>query len=56
MKGHAGNDRDGIYKGVKDEKQRDAITVAFTPMKGSKAGELAARFEREHDDKDGETG
>jgi protocatechuate 3,4-dioxygenase beta subunit len=44
VKGHAGNPRDGIYQAVKDEKQRDAITVEFTKMKNSKAGELTANF------------
>ena len=29
VKGHEGNPKDGIWRGVKDEKQRDSITVAF---------------------------
>lgn len=45
IEGHAGNERDGIYRGIKDEKARKAVTVAFTPVKGSSAGELAARFD-----------
>lgn len=45
VKGHPGNEKDGIWKGIKDPKQRDAVTVAFEPVKGSKAGELAARFD-----------
>jgi len=44
IKGHAGNDRDGIYRSVPAGKQRDAITVDFTPIKESKVGELAANF------------
>lgn len=36
---------DGIWKNVKDPRQRDAITVPFTPLRRSKAGELAARFD-----------
>lgn len=44
IKGHPGNEKDGIWKSVKDEKQRDAITVDFTPLKSSKIGELSARF------------
>jgi protocatechuate 3,4-dioxygenase beta subunit len=38
------NEKDGIWRGVRDEKQRDAITVDFAPVKGSKIGELAAHF------------
>jgi protocatechuate 3,4-dioxygenase beta subunit len=45
IKGHAGNEKDGIWKGLKDEKQRDAVTVDFAPMSGVKAGELAAKFD-----------
>lgn len=45
IKGHAGNMRDGIYAGVRDPKARESITVDFAPIKGSKIGELAARFD-----------
>ena len=45
IKGHPGNEKDMIWKSVKDEKQRAAITVDFTPVKGSTIGELAARFD-----------
>src|SRR5687767_8059973 len=45
IEGHPGNERDGIYRSIKDEKARKAITVAFNPMKNSKIGELAARFD-----------
>lgn len=44
VRGHQGNERDGIWKGVRDEKQRNAITVDFEKVKGSKLGELAAHF------------
>jgi protocatechuate 3,4-dioxygenase, beta subunit len=44
IKGHAGNDRDGIYRSVPAGKLRDAITIDFTPIKESRAGELAANF------------
>lgn len=40
----ARNEKDGIWKGVRDEKQRAAITVPFAKVKGSKTGELAANF------------
>ena len=39
------NDRDGIYRSIRDEKARRAITVDFTPIKESKIGELAAKFD-----------
>jgi protocatechuate 3,4-dioxygenase beta subunit len=45
IKGHPGNEKDGIWRGVKDEKQRDSITVDFAPLPGAKAGELAAKFD-----------
>ena len=45
IKGEPSNERDGIWRGVKDEAQRAAITVDFAPLKDAKAGELAARFD-----------
>lgn len=45
IKGHPGNEKDGIWKSVKDERQRDAITIDFAPIKSSRIGELAARFD-----------
>ncbi len=45
IKGHEGNARDGIYKSIRDPEQRAAVTVDFAPVKGSKIGELAARFD-----------
>jgi protocatechuate 3,4-dioxygenase beta subunit len=45
VKDHPGNPKDGIWRSVTDPKQRDAITVAFTPVKESKIGELAAKFD-----------
>jgi protocatechuate 3,4-dioxygenase beta subunit len=44
IKGHPGNDRDGIYKSLKG-KERDAVTVDFVPIEKSKLGELAAKFD-----------
>jgi len=44
VKGDPGNEKDGIYKSVRDQKLRDAITADFTPIKNSKIGELAANF------------
>jgi protocatechuate 3,4-dioxygenase beta subunit len=45
IKGHPGNERDGIWRDVGDEKARAAVTVDFAPLKDSRAGELAARFD-----------
>ncbi len=45
IKGHPQNEKDGIWKSVRDEKLRDAITPEFAPLPGAKAGELAAKFD-----------
>jgi len=45
IKGEAGNDKDGLWKSIRDEKQRENCTVDFAPLPGAKAGELAAKFE-----------
>jgi protocatechuate 3,4-dioxygenase, beta subunit len=45
IKGEPDNEKDGIYKGIKDARQRAAVTVDFSPIPGSKAGELAAKFD-----------
>jgi len=44
IKGHPGNEKDGIWRSIRDEKQRNAVTVDFTPVKGSKLGEWSAHF------------
>jgi protocatechuate 3,4-dioxygenase beta subunit len=45
IKGHPGNQRDGVYRGIRDPKGRESVTIPFEPVKGSKAGELAAKFD-----------
>ena len=45
VKGDAGNEKDGIYMGIRDLKQRESVTIDFAALKGSKLGELAARFD-----------
>lgn len=45
VKGDPGNERDGIWRSLRDPKQRDAVTVDFAPIKESKLGELAAKFD-----------
>jgi protocatechuate 3,4-dioxygenase beta subunit len=43
--GHPGNARDGVFRGIGDPLERELVSVDFTPLKNSKAGELAARFD-----------
>ncbi len=45
IKGEPQNERDGVLRGIKDEKQRESVIVDFASVPGSKAGELAARFD-----------
>jgi len=45
IKGHPGNERDGIWKSIRDEQARASVTVDFAALPGAKAGELAARFD-----------
>jgi protocatechuate 3,4-dioxygenase beta subunit len=45
IKGHEGNEKDGIWKSITDPKKRANVTVPFEPITGAKHHELAARFE-----------
>jgi protocatechuate 3,4-dioxygenase beta subunit len=45
IKGHPGNERDGIWRGIRDPKARDSVTIDFAPIKQSKIGELSAMFD-----------
>lgn len=45
IKGYAGNEKDGVWKGIKDQRQRENVTVDFAPLVGSKIGELAAKWD-----------
>lgn len=45
IKGHPGNARDGVLRGIKDPKQLESIMVDFKPVEGSRTGELAGRFD-----------
>ena len=45
IKGHPQNERDMVYRGVRDEKARELISADFAPIKASKIGELAAKFD-----------
>jgi protocatechuate 3,4-dioxygenase beta subunit len=44
IKGHPGNQKDGIWKSLRDEKARAAVTVDFVALPGARAGELAAKI------------
>ena len=43
--GAPGNMRDGIFRGVRDLIDRELLQTEFTPVKGSKTGELMAKFD-----------
>ncbi len=45
IKGEPGNERDSILKSIRDIKARESIIVDFAPIKESRIGELAARFD-----------
>lgn len=45
ISGYPGNYRDGIFLGVRDPVDRELVSADFKPIKGSKVGELAARFD-----------
>src|SRR6266699_2148813 len=45
VKGEPQNQRDAIYAGIKNPQARDSVTVDFAPIKSSRIGELAARFD-----------
>ncbi len=45
VKGEPQNERDGIYREIKDPKALAAVTVDFAAVSGSRVGELAARFD-----------
>ena len=42
--GHPGNDRDGVLRGLRDEKAKASIMSKYEPVKGSKLAELAASY------------
>ena len=45
IKGEPQNDRDMVIQGIRDAKARESVIVPFSPVKNSKAGELAAKFD-----------
>ncbi|GAB4459192.1 MAG: protocatechuate 3,4-dioxygenase [Armatimonadaceae bacterium] len=45
VQGDSLNEGDGVLRAIRDEKQRASVVVPFTPIKASRIGELAARFD-----------
>jgi protocatechuate 3,4-dioxygenase beta subunit len=45
IKGEARNERDGVFRGIRDPKARAAVLVDFVPVKDSRVGELSAHFD-----------
>jgi protocatechuate 3,4-dioxygenase, beta subunit len=45
VKGDPGNQRDAIWRRIGDDTSRALVTVEFVPLKGSRIGELGARFD-----------
>jgi protocatechuate 3,4-dioxygenase beta subunit len=39
------NERDGIFRGIRDPKARETVLAEFQPIEGSKLGELSASFD-----------
>lgn len=45
IKGHPGNEKDGVYRKIGDARQRENVTVEFAPLAGSRVGELTAKWD-----------
>lgn len=45
INGNPANERDGLFRAVRDEAARKTILVDFEPLKNSKIGELTANFD-----------
>lgn len=45
IKGEPANARDGVLRGLGDERGRQSLIVPFEPLPGSKVAELTARFD-----------
>lgn len=45
VQGEPRNERDGIFRSLRDPQAREALLVDFAPLEGSKIGELAATFD-----------
>jgi protocatechuate 3,4-dioxygenase beta subunit len=45
VKGYPDNLRDGVYRRIGDAKAQESVTMDFAPLKGSRIGELTAKFD-----------
>ena len=45
VKGHPQNERDGVFRGIRDKKLQELVQSDFAPLDGSDKGELAAKFD-----------
>ncbi len=45
IKGHPQNERDGVLSRIREPGLRESVMIDFAPVKESKLGELAARFD-----------
>ena len=45
VKGQPENERDGVLRGIRDEKQKASVIIDFAKVPDSKIGELAAKFD-----------
>jgi protocatechuate 3,4-dioxygenase beta subunit len=45
VKDYAENERDGVFRSIRDKAQREAVLVDFKPLEGSELGELTAKFD-----------
>ena len=45
IKGEPQNERDNLFRRIRDPKARESVIVDFVPLPGSRIGELAARFD-----------
>jgi protocatechuate 3,4-dioxygenase beta subunit len=45
IKGNTQNEKDGIFRGLREEKAKEAVCADFVSLKGSKIGELSAKWD-----------
>jgi protocatechuate 3,4-dioxygenase beta subunit len=45
VKGNPQNERDGVFRSIRDAKARESVLVGFKPIEDSKLDELEARFD-----------
>ena len=45
IKGEPRNERDGVFRGVRDPKAIETVLSDYVPIEGSKTGELSATYD-----------